>query len=76
MRDKKMKARTGGRRDDTCDHGLLSRSWKVEVCEKKRVGYFRHPFYFVVFCCLVFIFFPTFTTFSNLSLVVCWIAHS
>ena len=32
---KKLKARTGGKRDDTCDHGL-SRSWKVDVCEKKR----------------------------------------
>ena len=31
MRDKKLKARTGGgERDDTCGHGL-SRSWKVEV---------------------------------------------
>ena len=29
------KARTGGGRDDTCDHGL-SRSWKVEVCQKKK----------------------------------------
>ena len=26
----------GGRRDDTCDHGLLSRSWKVKVDEKKK----------------------------------------
>ena len=25
----------GGGRDDTCDHGL-SRSWKVEACQKKR----------------------------------------
>ena len=33
----KLKARTGGRRDDTCDHGL-SRSWKVNVCEKKKRG--------------------------------------
>ena len=30
-----MKARTGGKRDDTCDLGL-SRSWTVEVCEKKK----------------------------------------
>ena len=25
----------GGRRNDTCDHGL-SRSWKVEVCGEKK----------------------------------------
>ena len=25
----------GGRKDDTCDHGL-SRSWTVKVCEKKK----------------------------------------
>ena len=49
MRDKKMKARTGGgRRDDTCDHGLPRSSlrvkpptwyelgWKVKVMIKKR----------------------------------------
>ena len=37
MREKKMKARTGGGgRDDTSDHRLLSRSWKVEVCKKKQ----------------------------------------
>ena len=36
MRDKKMKAKTGGEgRDDTCDHGL-SRSWEVNVCKKKK----------------------------------------
>ena len=38
MREKKMKARSeggGGRREDTCDHGL-SRSWKVNVCEKMK----------------------------------------
>ena len=32
IRDKKTKARTGGRRDGTYVHGL-SRSWKVEVCK-------------------------------------------
>ena len=26
----------GGERDDTCDHGLLSRSWKVDVCERTK----------------------------------------
>ena len=31
----------GGRRDDTCDHGL-SKSWKkVKVCEKKRKNLLR-----------------------------------
>ena len=30
MRDKNWRQEPGGRRDDTCDHGL-SRSWKVEV---------------------------------------------
>ena len=32
MRDKWQEP--GGRRDDTCGHGLF-RSWKVEVCKKK-----------------------------------------
>ena len=35
----KSKARTGGGgggRDDTCDHGL-STSWKVDVCEKRKI---------------------------------------
>ena len=34
MRDKTEAKEQGGRRDDTCDHGL-SRSWIVDVCEKK-----------------------------------------
>ena len=35
MKDEKWRQRAGVEgRDDTCDHGL-SRSWKVEVCEKK-----------------------------------------
>ena len=33
---KNYRQEPGGRRDDTCDHGLLSRSWKVHVCEKKK----------------------------------------
>ena len=33
VRDKNSRQEPGGRRDDTCDHGL-SRSWKVEVCNK------------------------------------------
>ena len=37
MRDKNLRQEPGGRRDDTCDHGL-SRSWKVEVCKKKKKG--------------------------------------
>ena len=35
MRDKNWRQVHGGRRDDTCDHGL-SRSWKVKVCKKKK----------------------------------------
>ena len=35
MRDKNRRQELGGRRDDTCDHGL-SRSWKVDVCLKKK----------------------------------------
>ena len=35
MRDKNGRQQSGGRRDDTCDHGL-SRSWEVKVCEKKK----------------------------------------
>ena len=35
MRDKSWRQEPGGRRDDTCDHGL-SRGWKVEVCEEKK----------------------------------------
>ena len=33
MRDKNGRQEPGGRRDGTRDHGL-SRSWKVDVCEK------------------------------------------
>ena len=42
MRDKNGRQEPGGRRDDTCDHGLSSRSWKVNVCEeeKKKVSFF------------------------------------
>ena len=47
MRDKKLRHVPGGRRDDTCDHGLLSRrslgyktsyelGWKVKVMKKKK----------------------------------------
>ena len=36
MRDEKLRQEPGGRRDDTCDHGL-SRSWKVEVSVKKKI---------------------------------------
>ena len=35
MRDKSWRQEPGGRRNDTCDHGL-SRSWKVEVWEKEK----------------------------------------
>ena len=35
MRDKNWRQEPGGRRDNTCDHGL-SRSWKVDVREKKK----------------------------------------
>ena len=35
MRDKNWREEPGGRRDDTCDHGL-SRSWKVDVCGEKK----------------------------------------
>ena len=35
MRDKNRRQELGGRKDDTCDHGL-SRSWEVNVCEKKK----------------------------------------
>ena len=34
MRDKNGRQEPGGKRDDTCDHGL-SRSWKVKALEKK-----------------------------------------
>ena len=34
MRDKNGRQKPGGRRDDTCNHGL-SRSWKVNVTKKK-----------------------------------------
>ena len=34
-RDKNRRQEPGGRRDDTCDH-RLSRSWKVDVCEKEK----------------------------------------
>ena len=36
MRDKNQRKEPGGRRDDTCDHGLSRRSWKVDVCGKRR----------------------------------------
>ena len=35
MRDENLWQEPGGRRDDTRDHGL-SRSWKVDVCGKKK----------------------------------------
>ena len=35
IRDTNLRQEPGGRRDDTCDHGL-SRSWKVEACETKK----------------------------------------
>ena len=35
MRNKNWRQEPGGRRDDTCDHGL-SRSWKVQVCEETK----------------------------------------
>ena len=35
MRDNIRRQEPGARRDDTCNHGL-SRSWKVEVREKKK----------------------------------------
>ena len=35
MHDKNWGQEPGERRDDTRDHGL-SRSWKVDVCEKKK----------------------------------------
>ena len=36
MHDNNWGQEPGRGRDDTCDHGL-SRSWKVDVCEKKSV---------------------------------------
>ena len=35
----KIEGKNRGGRDDTCDNGL-SRSWKVQVCEKKNVWVF------------------------------------
>ena len=35
MRGKNRRQGPGGKRDDTCDHGL-SRSWKVDVKKKKK----------------------------------------
>ena len=42
IRDKKWSQEAGARRDDPCDHGL-SRSWKIEVYEKKK-KIFRQTF--------------------------------
>ena len=51
MRDKNRRQEPGGKRDDTCDFGL-SRSWKVDVCEKK-YGYMSIDIFVVIFLWLL-----------------------
>ena len=47
IRDKKWRQQPGGRRNDTCDHAL-SRSWKVDLCEKKEYAHGRYSAYQVI----------------------------